>query len=127
MTRQELQTAEFVSGGGNAVRTIGRVHVHLLKLPYDRRTKVRDRCPDSGQDGVVVAQVLVAKVEIRLAMLQFDGEAEGVKNFDLMSPVGRRLAESQRAVAVGGGGENGDLHVWPIGRVGTWVGLTEAG
>ena len=50
-------------------------------------------------------------VEIRIALIEADGEAQGVEDFDLVSPLSAGLDEAARGVAFRLAGKDGELHV----------------
>ena len=98
---EDLQAAQFVPGVGDARGGVGAKDIHLLELAHDRRAVIGDGRADAGQHRVVVGELLLAEVEVRLALVQIDGEFEGVQHFDVMSPLHRGFAQTPGAVALG--------------------------
>ena len=98
MAAQDLQAAQLVAGVGDAMRRIGAEHVHLLKLPHHRRTVVGDGGADARQYRIVGTQLLLPEIEIRIALLEVNGELEGVEHPGLVPALLRGFPQAPRAV-----------------------------
>ncbi len=97
---KDLKRAKLVTGIADPGGGVRGEHVHLLELPDDRGAVTGDRSPDPREDGVRDPDGLAMVVEIGIALIEADRQAERVQDFDVVPAIGSGFDKAVGRIAL---------------------------
>src|SRR6218665_1226080 len=87
MPRENLTGPSLITRVSNTIRRVRSVHIHLLKLPHNRRTKIRNRATNTRHNSIIIRQRPPTKQQIRLRTRQINREPQRIKHPHTMPPI----------------------------------------